>query len=85
MKIPTIVVGVDGEPASHCALRFALDEAALRHARVIAIACWSSGENYLPWRSDGRGSDSRAKAEALIQQAVAAVATDSRERTMIVR
>ncbi|MBC7633593.1 universal stress protein [Aeromicrobium sp.] len=85
MHMPTIVVGVDGEPASHSALRVALDEATLRHGRVLAVACWSPGENHLPWRPDGRDSDTREKAEQLIREALEAVAADSQERAMIVR
>lgn len=35
-----IVVGVDGSEASRCALRWALDEARLRHATVDVVHAW---------------------------------------------
>lgn len=37
----TIVVGVDGSPASAAALRWAVEEAELRGARVVAIHAWT--------------------------------------------
>jgi len=37
----TIVVGVDGSEASHEALRFAVAEARLRDARVVAVHVWA--------------------------------------------
>jgi nucleotide-binding universal stress UspA family protein len=37
----TIVVGVDGSPPSKAALRFAVDEARLRDARVLAVHAWT--------------------------------------------
>ena len=37
----TIVVGVDGSPPSLRALRYALDEAALRGSKVRALHAWS--------------------------------------------
>jgi len=37
----TIVVGVDGSQASHEALRFAVAEARLRDARVVAVHVWA--------------------------------------------
>jgi len=37
----TIVVGVDGSEASHEALRFAVAEARLRDARVVAVHVWT--------------------------------------------
>ena len=35
-----IVVGVDGSPASQAALRFAVEEARLRDASVVAVHAW---------------------------------------------
>ena len=37
----TIVVGIDGSPASVAALRWAADEAELRGARLVAIHAWA--------------------------------------------
>ena len=37
----TIVVGVDGSASAHDALRWAVDEAHLRSARLVAIHAWS--------------------------------------------
>src|SRR6266496_2414188 len=48
---PKIVVGVDGSTQSHAALRWALDEARLRGARVEVIHAWTYpylGEWYEP-------------------------------------
>jgi nucleotide-binding universal stress UspA family protein len=38
----TIVVGVDGSPASLAGLRWAADEAKLRGARLVAVHAWLS-------------------------------------------
>ncbi len=40
MTAPAIVVGVDGSDVSHRALRWAIDEAGLRDAVVIALHAW---------------------------------------------
>jgi nucleotide-binding universal stress UspA family protein len=37
-----IVVGVDGSPAAEEALRWAADEASLRHAELQVVSCWSA-------------------------------------------
>ena len=41
MNMPILVVGIDGSPASHSALRYALDEAATDGYGVHALTCWS--------------------------------------------
>ena len=45
----TIVVGVDGSPASQVALEWGLAEARLRDARLVAIHAWS----YIPLAAIG--------------------------------
>jgi len=40
MTVPTVVVGCDASPASDPALRFAAEEARLRHARLLVIAAY---------------------------------------------
>ncbi len=70
-----IVVGVDGSPASQAALRWALDEAALRKAAVVAVSAWT-----YPYLGDlsylaNRGIDPdelSAAAKARLTEAVAA-------------
>ena len=39
-----IVVGVDGSPGANKALRWAIEEARLRHSTVEAVRAWTSGE-----------------------------------------
>src|SRR5262245_39365882 len=39
----TIVVGIDGKPASLAALRWAVDIARARGDAVLAVSCWSVG------------------------------------------
>ena len=39
----TIVVGIDGKPASIAALRWAVDIARARGDGVLAVSCWSMG------------------------------------------
>jgi nucleotide-binding universal stress UspA family protein len=40
MSTDVIVVGVDGSEPSRAALRWAVEEARLRHARVLAVHAW---------------------------------------------
>lgn len=40
MTVPTVVVGCDASPASGPALRFAAEEARLRHARLLVITAY---------------------------------------------
>ena len=72
MHMPTIVAGVDDTSASHAALRVALDEAALRHARVVVVSCRSADETH-------------EAGEHLIDRALSAAGATAKERTMIVR
>jgi nucleotide-binding universal stress UspA family protein len=71
--VGTIIVGVDGSPSSERALDWALEEAALRQARVVALAVsalpWSLG--YAP---DGPADRDHVAAErrSEIEAAVAA-------------
>ena len=37
-----VVVGVDGSPGAEKAVRWAADEASLRHAELDVVACWSA-------------------------------------------
>jgi nucleotide-binding universal stress UspA family protein len=37
-----VVVGVDGSPGAEKALRWAADEASLRHAELEVVSCWSA-------------------------------------------
>ena len=43
MKVPAVVVGVDGSTGAEHALRWALDEARLRKAPWRAIHAWTFG------------------------------------------
>ena len=44
MESTTVVVGIDGSPESHVALRYALDDARRRGARVRAVTAYLSPE-----------------------------------------
>lgn len=72
MNIPTIVVGVDDGPASHSALRLAIDEATLRGCRVVIVTCWSSPAHQ------------QATAQSVAAHAIASAAATDHERTFIV-
>ncbi len=70
-----IVVGVDGSPESISALRWAVDEARVRHGRVRLITSWS----YPPRTADVDGEfiDDRSERGAERIQAVALDAVPS--------
>ena len=68
-----IVVGVDGSPNSEQALRWALDEAELRGARVRAVMTWS----FLGQDDGGLGMGTTHEvAQAAVDEIVARVAGD---------
>ena len=84
MTVPTFVVGVDGTPASRSALRVAIDEATLRHGRVVLVVCWSKGAAPRSTRPAPHELDSAEKAAMIAQAAIASVAATSQERAHIV-
>ena len=70
-----IVVGVDGSEPSLAALRWAVDEARLRHGKVVIITAW----HYPPVPStveDRGGNDSFHAAERVQTEALKAVAAE---------
>jgi nucleotide-binding universal stress UspA family protein len=72
-----IVVGVDGSEASKRALRWAFDEARLRHTPLHAVYAWHApevgGRNYIP-PDLLDPSRLRGKAEEILDRAVAEIA-----------
>lgn len=80
-----IVVGVDGSEQSLAALRWAVDEARLRHGKVRAITAW----HYPPVPStveDGGSNDSFHAAERVQADALKALAAESMDiEGMLVR
>jgi nucleotide-binding universal stress UspA family protein len=76
-RVPTIVVGVDDSEAGRRALRWAIDEADLRGARVVALLAWEpvltgaplKGAFYRPEIGD-------ELAHAVLDDAIGAVAPD---------
>lgn len=84
MSIATIVVGVDGSPASHSALRLAIDEATMRQSRVMIVACWSSDARHLSHGPAGHETDTFARAQAVALQAMVSVRATHAERGHIV-
>ncbi|TFD74418.1 universal stress protein [Cryobacterium fucosi] len=70
-----VVVGVDGSPESIAALRWAVDEARLRHGRVLLVTSWS----YPPRTADVDGEyiDDRSERGAERIQAIALDAVPS--------
>ena len=69
-----IVVGVDGSKCSHSALRFALDEARIRHAKLRIVVVW-----HVPMAAYGAGwapppphlaEDSEAVAKEVLAEAL---------------
>ena len=83
MSIATIVVGVDGGPASHSALRLAIDEGTLRGSCVLIVTCWSIETRHLTHGMTSRENDTFDKAQATALRAIAAVEATHEERTHI--
>lgn len=65
-----ITVGVDGSPASDAALVYALDEAAARGARVLAVTAWWVGP-VLPDSGSSALATRRAAAASVQASAIA--------------
>lgn len=84
MPLPTIVVGIDGSPTSHAALRLGIDEAALRRGRVKIVVSWSARKRLLALRPDLRMRSDYDVAVAAAYAAVDAVSADHHERSLIV-
>ncbi|HEX6987043.1 MAG TPA: universal stress protein, partial [Planctomycetaceae bacterium] len=73
----TIVVGVDGSACSDAALRFAVEEAALRKAKLRIVSAWevptaAYGAGFAPVDSQLFESF-RLRAEAVVEEAAEAV------------
>ena len=79
-----IIVGVHGSAASLVALRWAAREAALRHVTLHVVRAWEDqGRHLAPYALLRPGSrESRAAADASLQQAVCAAAAESPLVTM---
>lgn len=84
MNMPTIVVGVDGSPASHAAVRLAIDEATFRGCRVKIVTCWSAWTRHLALRPDRLENDTYEIALAVAHEAVESASANAHERSMMV-
>jgi nucleotide-binding universal stress UspA family protein len=76
-----IVVGVDGSECSHSALRFALNEARIRHAKLRIVVVW-----HVPLAAYGAGwapppphlaEDSEAAAKEVLEDALQSAREDA--------
>ena len=83
-----IVVGVDQSQGAKAALRFALDEARLRHATLRVVHAWQFGyigatglEGWLP-AAGGQLEDFRDGAEAALEEVLKEVGADSNGLTI---
>ena len=74
-----IVVGIDGSNESKRALHWALNEARLREAKVVAVHSWTyqftSGPGYLPGADPEVRASIEREAEKVIDDALAEVGT----------
>jgi nucleotide-binding universal stress UspA family protein len=82
--VETIVVGVDGSAESRAALAWALDEARLRGARVLAVHAWTAPEAYafdapaatMPAMEDALRQVGERVLESAVSETVAAARVD---------
>jgi nucleotide-binding universal stress UspA family protein len=74
----TVVVGVDGSPDSHAAIRIAWEEASLRGVTLVAVMAYSSAEGTLgapaarPLATPRSPAEDRALAESTLRSVVKA-------------
>jgi nucleotide-binding universal stress UspA family protein len=74
----TIVVGIDGKPASMEALRWAVDIARARGDAVLAVSCWSMGAvTAFPGTVVSIGKDQPADVFGHLTEAVDALGADA--------
>ena len=78
-----IVVGVDGTPASGLALRWAIDEAALRGCPLQVVHAWTY-EPMVDW-NETSAQERQSQSEALVDKALAAVLAGRAEQPEIER
>jgi nucleotide-binding universal stress UspA family protein len=82
--VDKIVAGVDGSDASKSALRWAVDEAELRRAELVAVHAWEvpivpTGISSVPaFDVPGLVSDLREAAEELVTKVVEEIAASSK-------
>jgi nucleotide-binding universal stress UspA family protein len=82
--VETIVVGVDGSAESRAALAWALAEARLRGARVLAVHAWTAPEAYafdaptatMPAMADALRQVGERVLESAVSETVAAAGVD---------
>jgi len=76
MAHDVIVVGIDGSEASKAALRWAVEEARLRHARVQAVHAWwivpmlKPGGHLAPTASDWGAEDATERVRTFVTETV---------------
>ena len=96
MKVPAVVVGVDGSTGAGHALRWALNEARLRKAPLRAVHAWTFGyyggpiEDYPYWGASLGAytalgldlKDVQRAAEELLERALADAGADASDTTI---
>jgi len=80
---PWLLVDVDGSPASHGALVWALREAARREATVVAVCVLDHGGREDPQPSGGHPAAALEQLEAQVLAAVAETGVSGRVRTAV--